>query len=66
MTIVKEQHKNDNYYINLEMENNHYNVQVYPLQDDNLCGYPIRKMIYSINDKQKAYNTFKRYKKKYI
>lgn len=66
MTFVEKQHANKNYYISLEYENNCIIVQVCPRHDENLCGYPIRKMTYSINEKEKANATFKRYIKKYI
>lgn len=64
--LIEKSYKNDNYYITLRYENNCYIVEVYPRLDNNMCGYPIRKMIYTINEKEKANRTFKRYVKKYI
>lgn len=66
MAIVKESCKTQNYYISLEVINNMYVVNVCPLINDCLCGYPEKSIIYSIKDKVKAYNTYKRYVKKYI
>ena len=70
MSVVERIHINNNYYITLEIterhNNNIYVVQVCPRIDENLCGYPIRKITYSINEKSKANNTFNRYVKKYI
>lgn len=66
MSLVEKQHTNDNYYISLEVKNNCYVVQVCPRINENLCGYPIREMTYTINEKEKANSTFKRYVKKYI
>ena len=70
MDVVVEQHMNNNYYITLEIiirwDQQLYHVQCCPLFSNGLCGYPEREMTYSINEKQKAYNTFKRYVKKYI
>lgn len=69
MTTVIKQHTNDNCYISLSIEtrygNNIYIVQVCPCFDDNRCGYPIRKKTYPINEKEKAYATYRRYVKKY-
>lgn len=66
MTMTIKSHKNDNHYISMEWDkNNIYVVQVCPIIDENLCGYPIRKMTYAINEKAKAQNTFNRYVKKY-
>lgn len=66
MTITKRQHMNENYYIYMSYENNLIVVQVCPKIDKNLYGYPIRKMIYNINEETKANNTFKRYIKNYV
>lgn len=67
MTVTIKQHTTKNYYITMEWDKrNIYVVQVCPIIDENLCGYPIREMTYSINEKQKAIATFNRYKKKYI
>lgn len=67
MTIIKKQYKNKNYYITMEWDkNNIYIVEVCSRIDENLCGYPIKKMIYSLNELEKANNTYKRYIKKYI
>lgn len=72
MTIVLEQKENENYYISLEItkkwDNELYVVQCCPIIDkaNKLCGYPQLERFYSINDKENAYKTFKRYVKKYI
>lgn len=66
MTMVKKQYTNKNYYICFELENNCYIVSVCPLINDNLCGYPIKKMVYSIGEIEKANRTYKRYIQKYI
>ena len=67
MTFVEKQHTSDNYYITMEWDkNNIYVVQVCPRINENLCGYPIREMTYSVNEKEKAIATFNRYKRKYI
>ena len=69
MTVVVNSHTNENYYIVLEIENgmrgSYYQVQVYPRISECECGYPIRNMIYGINEKEKALATFRRYKRKY-
>lgn len=70
MTTVVKQHTNDNYYISLSIEtrygNDIYIVQVCPCyKNSDLCGYPIREMAYPINEKKKAYATYRRYVKKY-
>ena len=67
MSIIERIHENDNYYITLKIINNIYVVQVCPIVDknNNLCGYPEKEMTYSINEKNKAINTFNRYVKKY-
>lgn len=67
MTIVEKSHKNENYYISLNIEKGtpfYYSVQVFPILGG-LCGYPIKSLIYSINEKGKALATFRRYTKKY-
>ena len=67
MTMNIKQHKNNNYYITMEWDkSNIYIIQVCPIIDENLCGYPIREMTYALNEKQKALATFNRYIKKYI
>lgn len=70
MTITEKSHTNNNYYISIGIEEKYnkinYLVQVCPIISENICGYPIRKTTYSINEKTKAYNTFNRYIKKYI
>lgn len=68
--LIEKKHINDNYSITMEYTNNCYIVTVCPhsnnYTNDYMCGYPIRKMIYTINEKEKANRTFKRYVKKYI
>lgn len=70
MTTVVRSHKNENYYISLEVEHGYYgpyySVQVCPRISDFECGYPIRNMIYPINEEKKANATFNRYKRKYV
>lgn len=67
MTVSIKEHINKNYYISMEWDkNNIYVVQVCPRYNDNLCGYPIREMTYTLNEREKALATFRRYKKKYI
>lgn len=67
-TVIKSCESND-YYVSLNIENRHgndvYIVKVYPCIDECKCGYPEKETTYSINDKQKAYETYKRYIKKY-
>lgn len=70
MTVVEKSHKNENYYITLEVcfgfYGPYYSVQVCPRTGECECGYPIRNMMYNINNKKKAYATFRRYKRKYV
>lgn len=66
MTVTIKNHVTDNYYIGLHLENSTYIVEVCPRIRENMCGYPIREMRYTINEKDKAERTFKRYIKKYI
>lgn len=69
MTITVKSCKNDSFYISLEVqhryENDIYVVQACPCINDYECGYPEREMTYSINDKDKAYTTYRRYVKRY-
>lgn len=70
MTIVLKQHTNENYYITLNIKNrydrDYLEVQCYPLINKDFYGAPIRNVTYSLNEEKKAYNTFKRYVKKYV
>lgn len=67
MTTIIKSHKNDNYYISLELDKrNIYTVQACPRINENLCGYPEREITYPINEKKKALATYNRYVKKYI
>lgn len=70
MTITEKQARTDHYYISIEIRpfgnGAYYAVQVLPLYRDGTAGYPIREMIYSLDEKQKAYRTFNRYIKNYI
>ena len=66
MTLVTKQHETENYYISMSYEDNLIVVQVCPKFDKNLCGFPIRKMIYNTNEEKQANNTFNRYIKKYV
>lgn len=65
MTFIEKQHKNDLYYINVAVEGGLYIVSVYPRYGDGDCGYPVKRMTYSLADKKQAYATFNRYVKKY-
>lgn len=70
MTVTIKQHKTDDYYVTLEIENrygnNIYVVQVCPCyKNSDLCGYPIRENSYSSTEKQKALATYRRYIKRY-
>lgn len=69
MTIVVESCITDNYLISIEIEerygNRYYKVQACPKRGDVMYGYPEREMAYRMNQKDKAYATYKRYKKKY-
>jgi len=51
------------HYISMELQNrysnNFYVVQVCPIQEGSLCGYPIRETIY--RNESKAKRTFNRY-----
>ena len=70
MTTVVRSHKNENYYISLDVEHGYYgpyySVLVRPRISDCECGYPIRNMTYPINEEKKANATFNRYKRKYV
>ena len=70
MTTTVRSCMNDNYYITLEIERRHgndiYVVQACPVIDVYECGYPEREITYSINDKKKAYATYRRYMKRYV
>ena len=69
MTVTINSCKNDAYYVSLSIENRYgndvYIVQACPCIDDYRCDYPEREMTYPINDKKKAYATYRRYVKKY-
>lgn len=69
MTTVVKQHKTEKYYISIEMTERNgnaiYKVQACPRFDEYRCGYPIIEATYPINEKEKAYATYRRYKKKY-
>lgn len=70
MTIVLKQHSNENYHITLNIKNrfsqDYLEVQCCPLINKDFCGTPIRSITYSLNEEKKAYDTFKRYVKKYV
>ena len=67
MSLVIKKHKNENYYISMSYEDNLIVVQVCPIVNDDFCtcGYPIKKMTYTPNDKRNANATFNRYIKNY-
>lgn len=70
MAVVVESCITDNYLISIEIEvrygNSYYKVQTCPKRGDDMYGYPEREMGYSMDEKKKAYATYRRYKKKYI
>lgn len=70
MTIIEKSHTNENYYITLDIEEGKYGgyyvVRVCPRISDCMCGYPVREYAYPLTEKEKAYNAFKRYQRKYI
>jgi hypothetical protein len=67
MTTILKSHKTDDYYIALSLDfrgyGEVYSVEICPRTGANTCGYPIRSMTYSVNDKKKALATFNRYKR---
>ena len=66
MTTVIKSHKNQRYYICIELsKDNLYTVSACPLYDTHYCGYPIREMIYPLNERKQALATYNRYVKKY-
>lgn len=73
MTLGIKQHKENGYSISMCWEkgyNNggYYVVQVCPCYNNGkfeYCGYPERKMIYSLNEEKKAIATYNRYVRKY-
>lgn len=71
MTIAVRQHHNPNYYIVLELKHNHagwdyYEVNATPIYSNGTYGYPVRNMVYSVNELKQAKATFNRYKRKYV
>ena len=65
MTVTIMKHNTKKYHITLEIKENCFHVQACPFIGDHLCGYPVAEYTYSINEKEKAVRTFKRYSKKY-
>lgn len=69
MTMTIKQHKENGYYVALDIEKEgFYVVQACPCHSNgnfDYCGYPERKIIYAYNEKKKAEATFRRYVKKY-
>ena len=69
MTTVIESTMKNKYYVSLSVETRYnrelYNIQACPCYDDNRCGYPEQEMTYPIEEKKKAYATYRRYVKKY-
>lgn len=66
MTLAIRQHTENGFYVVMEwVKTNVYRVAVCPCYDNNMCGYPLQKMTYSIKDKKNAEATFRRYVKKY-
>ena len=70
MTVTEKNHTNENYYISLEIKTsyntNYYEINVCERLNDYECSYPIKSIMYSMDEKKKAYATFNRYAKKYI
>lgn len=69
MSITIEQYKNDEYYICLYITRKH-DMEIYVVEACQNFGYyvgsPFKSISYSIDDKKKAYATYKRYIKKYM
>jgi hypothetical protein len=66
MTLAIKQHTENGYYVLMEWDKtNVYHVEVCPCLNDNMCGYPINEMYYTMEEKKKAEATFRRYVKKY-
>ena len=69
MTTVVLKRNTANHYITMSLELRTYGavyvVAVCPMIGEHLCGHPIREMVYSINEEEKAVATFNRYCRKY-
>jgi hypothetical protein len=69
MTTTIKSHRNEFYYICLDVEHcysySYYKVEVYPSINDALCGYPIKSIVYSLDERKNALATFNRYKRTY-
>ena len=74
MTITEKQHTNKHYYISMDMINDYktdgeifwyYRVDCGPRLSDGTIGYPIRSMVYSLDERKNALATFNRYKRTY-
>lgn len=66
MTVLIDSYKGNGNYCSLELtKENTYVVEVCMMYDMQLCGYPFRKMIYSVSEEKRARATFRRYIKKY-
>ena len=66
MTLAIRQHTENGFYVVMEwVKTNVYRVAVCLCLNDNMCGYSINEMYYTMEDKKKAEATFRRYVKKY-
>lgn len=70
MTRIIKEHVSYNYYISMEIEwvydSWQYVVVACPHLSDGFCGYPVRKMTYTLSDRKNALRTYNRYVKKYL
>lgn len=70
MTTVVKKHASDNYHIVMEIKltetGGYYVVQACPRVSNDLFGFPVRRMVYALNEKKNAEATFRRYKKAYV
>ena len=64
-TVINNTRKNGIYVVMEWEKSNTYRVASYICHHDGRCGYPIKEMTYSINEKKNAEATFRRYVKKY-
>lgn len=66
MTVAIKQFKGNGYYIAMEWDKtNIYRVGVYPEHSNNMYGYPVKEMIYALNERKNAEATFRRYVRVY-
>lgn len=66
MTLAIRQHTENGIYVVMEARGNLLVIEACQCQENNRCGYPVAtSQVYSINEKNKADATFRRYVKKY-